>query len=202
MQQLHIHRPRRQQDESHHGAAHKAGAHLGAQRQGGRMVETVGSWGAELWSRPPACSRSSRTASYRPLQRRLYNVCLGSPAQACNSWCPPHNAGRDNTTLPQPHFEVSASSRRLLSTSCTYPSSKPDRRHYLARTDSMCGYFCSFTTRMLFSLMLRYWSTLCSVPVIARSFFSSTVTWGEGAHTGSRAGPHLGGQRHCATCRG
>lgn len=53
----------------------------------------------------------------------------------------------------------------------------------------MCGYFCSFTTRMLFSLMFRYWSTLCSVPVIAKSFFSSTVTWGrqEQQGRGSRA---------------
>ena len=33
------------------------------------------------------------------------------------------------------------------------------------------------TTRMLLSLMLRYWSTLCSVPVMAKSFFSSTVIW-------------------------
>lgn len=41
---------------------------------------------------------------------------------------------------------------------------------------TMCGYFCSFSTRVLFNLMLRYWSTECSVPCICRSFFSSTVT--------------------------
>jgi len=64
-----------------------------------------------------------------------------------------------------------------------------------ARTDSMCGYFCSFTTRMLFSLMFRYWSTLCSVPVIAKSFFSSTVTWKSQQQQGR--GSQALQKRHC-----
>ena len=44
----------------------------------------------------------------------------------------------------------------------------------LART--MCGNFSSSTTLVFRSLILRYWSTACSVPRIARSFFSSTMT--------------------------
>ena len=40
----------------------------------------------------------------------------------------------------------------------------------------MWGYFCSFITIVLFSLMFKYWSTECSVPLMAKSFFSSTVT--------------------------
>jgi len=40
----------------------------------------------------------------------------------------------------------------------------------------MCGYLASLTTFTLFSFTFRYWSTECSVPVMARSFFSSTVT--------------------------
>lgn len=48
---------------------------------------------------------------------------------------------------------------------------------------TMCGYLVSFCTCVLVSLMLRYWSTECSVPVIAKSFFSSTVTCGaQGTH--------------------
>lgn len=42
--------------------------------------------------------------------------------------------------------------------------------------DTMCGYFSWSTTLVFSSFMLRYWSTECSVPLIARSFFSSTVT--------------------------
>ena len=40
----------------------------------------------------------------------------------------------------------------------------------------MCGYLDSLTTLMFSSLTLRYWSTECRVPMIIRSFFSSTVT--------------------------
>lgn len=43
------------------------------------------------------------------------------------------------------------------------------------------GYFVSFCTCVFVSLMLRYWSTECKVPVMARSFFSSTVTWQQAA---------------------
>lgn len=40
----------------------------------------------------------------------------------------------------------------------------------------MWGYFSSSTTLVFSSFILRYWSTECSFPVIARSFFNSTVT--------------------------
>jgi hypothetical protein len=39
-----------------------------------------------------------------------------------------------------------------------------------------CGYFISSTTEISSSLMLRYWSTLFSVPRTEMSFLSSTVT--------------------------
>lgn len=48
------------------------------------------------------------------------------------------------------------------------------------RSDSVrtkCGYFLGSSTEILVSLVLRYWSTVKSVPVIVISFFSSTTTF-------------------------
>lgn len=54
---------------------------------------------------------------------------------------------------------------------------RPPAAHAPARL-TMCGYLASLTTLVWLSLMFRYWSTECSTPVMARSFFSSTVTCG------------------------
>lgn len=43
-------------------------------------------------------------------------------------------------------------------------------------TDSSCGNLAESTARALASLKFRNWSTDASVPVICKSFFSSTVT--------------------------
>nr|ACN31118.1 unknown [Zea mays] len=58
--------------------------------------------------------------------------------------------------------------------SSTYRTTEPRMKQF--RTDSMWGYLSWSTTRVFSSLMLRYWSTEWSVPRIARSFLSSTVT--------------------------
>lgn len=53
----------------------------------------------------------------------------------------------------------------------------PDQHQkVVSRELTMCGYFCSLTTCTLLSLIFKYWSTECNIPVMARSFFSSTVT--------------------------
>jgi hypothetical protein len=43
-------------------------------------------------------------------------------------------------------------------------------------TESSCGNLAESTARALANLKLRNWSTDASVPVICKSFFSSTVT--------------------------
>lgn len=61
-----------------------------------------------------------------------------------------------------------------LGGSCTYLTTDPLMKQL--RTLVMCGYRSGSTTDTFVSLMFRYWSTLCSVPAMARSFFSSTTT--------------------------
>lgn len=54
-----------------------------------------------------------------------------------------------------------------------YRTTEPRMKQFL--TLSMCGYFSGSVTLMSVSLMLRYWSTLCKVPVMlqVRSFNKS-----------------------------
>lgn len=59
----------------------------------------------------------------------------------------------------------------------------------------MWGNLSSLTTLTLSSLMFMYWSTECSVPVMARSFFSSTVTCSRAMHRTCHAA-----SRHDAGC--
>lgn len=58
--------------------------------------------------------------------------------------------------------------------SSTYRTTDPLIKQFF--TDSICGYLSCSTTLVFSNLMLRYWSTECRVPLMAKSFFNSTVT--------------------------
>ena len=176
----------------HHRPAHKAGAH----REHVRilaLVHHLQGRGEAPGMRWMEAHVEARTACAQQNFQGPVGKAPGRPNRAGTTAQPPRR-------LLMPPGSTGAVAA-VLRGPAQPPRCCPCRQHAPARhaAGTTAG---AALTRMLFSLMLRYWSTLCSVPVIARSFFSSTVTWGEGAHTGSRAGPHLGGQRHCATCRG
>jgi len=58
--------------------------------------------------------------------------------------------------------------------SSTYRTTDPLIKQFF--TDNICGYLSCSTTLVFSNLMLRYWSTECRVPLMAKSFFNSTVT--------------------------
>ena len=67
--------------------------------------------------------------------------------------------------------------QKLKSSRSKYSTTRQMCRHSREMKHTMCGYLLSLMTLTLVIFTLRYWSTECKIPVTARSFFSSTVTW-------------------------
>nr|ACN36055.1 unknown [Zea mays] len=86
-------------------------------------------------------------------------------------------AGAHQDQPPRASLLVASWRMSMSTPSCgssTYRTTEPLMKQF--RTESMWGYLSWSTTRVFSSLMLRYWSTEWSVPRIAKSFLSSTVT--------------------------
>ena len=129
--------------------------------------------------RVASCSTSVSTPSagsctYRTTEPRMKQFFTAScTQQRRHSYTCDEEQDEHQSVRAQPVCTVS-SELRSLSLSLFLCLVCHHRAQWRART--MCGNFSSSTTLVFRSLILRYWSTACSVPRIARSFFSSPMT--------------------------
>lgn len=150
-------------------------------------VATAWELGRWEWVGGRGRATPGRGEGHRPLR-----CTSGGPPVATLRACSFHPGTR--RTLPPP---PSPPSFFPVSLAWMYRTTEPRMKQFTM--DSMWGYLSGLATLMLFSLMLRYWSTECSVPVMARSFFSSTVICGTGrrdGHHGRAVGLHPGARQH------